>query len=129
MADSFVQVTEGTGKKIDNEEVTVGANTVYRQRVQVTGAQAATIAQVSVGAGSTAIIAANLKRQGLTIHNQSAIEILAVKFGTAAVYASSFTQLIAPGQSFRWPGPVYQGIIHGIFESGGTGNVMVTEEF
>src|SRR3990172_7738782 len=100
MADSFVRVTEGIGKKIDNEEVTVGANTVYRQRVQVTGAQAATIAQVSVGAGSTAIIAANLKRQGLTIHNQSAIEILAVKFGTAAVYAAASPSSLRLGSLF-----------------------------
>jgi hypothetical protein len=48
MADSFTQVApDSTGDKVDGEELTVGANTVIRQRVQVVGAAVAEIAAVS----------------------------------------------------------------------------------
>ncbi len=47
MADGYVQVTpDHQGKKIDAEELTVGANTVQRQRIQIAGAGAAEIAGV-----------------------------------------------------------------------------------
>src|SRR6266581_3950741 len=49
MADGFVQVApDSTGKKIDNSEITVGANTVERQRVNIADPTSATqIATVS----------------------------------------------------------------------------------
>jgi len=47
MADSYVQVNaDGTGKKVDSEQVTVGANDVQRQRVEIAGAAAAAVAAV-----------------------------------------------------------------------------------
>jgi hypothetical protein len=47
MTDAFIQVApDSTGKKVDNEELTVGANTVERQRIEVAGAAAAEIARV-----------------------------------------------------------------------------------
>lgn len=47
MADGIVQVApDSTGKKMDTEELTVGANTVQRERVQISGAVAAAIAKV-----------------------------------------------------------------------------------
>src|SRR6266550_8164432 len=43
MADGFVQVApDSTGKKIDNSEITVGANTVERQRVNIADPTSAT---------------------------------------------------------------------------------------
>lgn len=47
MADGIVQLApDGTGKKMDTEELTVGANTVHRERVQIAGATAAALAKV-----------------------------------------------------------------------------------
>ncbi len=51
MADDVVQLDpDGTGKKVDNESLTVGANTVYRQRTQIAGVAAAEIARVQATA-------------------------------------------------------------------------------
>jgi hypothetical protein len=47
VADGFVQVApDSTGKMLDTESLTVGVNTVHRQREQVVGAAAAEIARV-----------------------------------------------------------------------------------
>lgn len=47
MADSYVQVApDGSGKKMDTEQLTVGAETVDRQRVMIAGAAAAALASV-----------------------------------------------------------------------------------
>jgi hypothetical protein len=47
MADSFIQVRpDSTGKKVDTEELTVGANVVQRQRVEIAGSDAAELAVV-----------------------------------------------------------------------------------
>lgn len=48
MTDSFVQVPpDDTGKKLDAEQLTVGANTVQRERMQVTGAAADDVSVVT----------------------------------------------------------------------------------
>jgi hypothetical protein len=42
VADGIIQVDpDSTGKKVDTEQLTVGANTVERQRGQIAGALAA----------------------------------------------------------------------------------------
>lgn len=47
MADGIIQVPpDSTGKKIDTEELSVGGNTVERQRLQITGNAAAAVARV-----------------------------------------------------------------------------------
>lgn len=52
MADSFTQVPpDSTGDKIDTEQLTVNAQTVERQRIQVTGTAAVDIAPVDATAG------------------------------------------------------------------------------
>lgn len=52
MSDSYVQVAaDSSGKKIDNEFVTVGANDVYRQRVEVAGKNPTDIANVTSSGG------------------------------------------------------------------------------
>lgn len=51
MTDSYVQVNaDGAGKKVDAEQVTVGANDVQRQRVEIAGAAAAAVAAVQATA-------------------------------------------------------------------------------
>lgn len=48
MADAFIQIPpDSTGKKVDTEELTVGVNTVERQRGQIAGATATAIAAVT----------------------------------------------------------------------------------
>lgn len=52
MSDAFIQVPpDSTGKKVDAEELVVGANTVERQRIQITGIAATDISPVSVTLG------------------------------------------------------------------------------
>lgn len=53
MADQFIAIDEPavTDKKLDTTELTVGANTVQRERVNITGAAAADIAPVSATDG------------------------------------------------------------------------------
>lgn len=52
MADGFVQVApDSTGKKIDNEQLTVAGQTVYRQRTQIAGKADVDIAKVGNGHG------------------------------------------------------------------------------
>ncbi len=54
MADSYIQVQpDSTGKKLDTELLTVGANAVHRERMQVAGASALEIASVVATAPTT----------------------------------------------------------------------------
>ena len=47
VADSIIQIApDGAGKKLDTEQLTIGANTVQRERHQLTGASAAEIAAI-----------------------------------------------------------------------------------
>lgn len=51
MADGIVQLpTDSTGKKVDTEELTVGGNTVERERVQIAGSAATEVARVQATA-------------------------------------------------------------------------------
>lgn len=48
MADNYVQLpVDGSGKKLDTEQITVGANTVHRERDQIAGTGADDIAVVT----------------------------------------------------------------------------------
>lgn len=51
MADGTIKVTEGVDKFLDAESLTVGANTVYRERVQIAGTGATDLAPVDATAG------------------------------------------------------------------------------
>ena len=59
MADGFIQIVrEGDGKKVDNEELSVLANTVYRQRIRIAGVNDVDLAPVDATFG----LAMDLKR-------------------------------------------------------------------
>lgn len=50
MVDSFVQLqTDGTGKKVDATEVTVGGNIVERQRIQIAGSTPTSLVEPDAG--------------------------------------------------------------------------------
>ena len=124
MTDQYVQVNaDGVGKKVDTTELTVGANTVERQRIHLAGGAAdeladvknaapsisayglvartipiaaATPAQSSVTASATnvTLLSANTSRLGATIYND-ADKALYVKLGATAS-TTSFTAKLAP---------------------------------
>lgn len=60
MSDSFIQVPpDSTGKKLDTEQLTVGANTVERERMQIAGDSATDIAPVTAADGLTVNLGTN----------------------------------------------------------------------
>lgn len=66
MSDGFVQVTpDSTGAKIDTEELTVGANVVDRQRVQLAGAAAAEIVKVANATPGSSDYGATVRAEAL----------------------------------------------------------------
>jgi hypothetical protein len=85
----------------------------------------ATLTNVASSASSVTLSAANGKRQGWYVYNDSSA-ILYVKFGATAS-TSSFTVQVAAGGQFAMPaGAVYTGIIDGIWAAA-NGNARLTE--
>lgn len=64
MADSTLAVTEGSGKLLDTERVTVGGVQVHRQRVEIAGAADGQIAAVFNGAPGTTVEALCVRHAG-----------------------------------------------------------------
>lgn len=155
MADQVVQITAGSGTKVDVSELMVGANTVERQRMVITDdATAAALAKVqnaapgnsdygltvrpltTVASGaktnvagsatSVTILASNTSRKGAAVFNDSTVNLyLDLTGGTAST--TSYTVKVAPGQYFELNAtPVYTAAITGIWDSA-TGNARVTE--
>ena len=68
MADAVVQVPpDSSGKMLDQESLTVGANTVHRQRQQIAGALAAEIARVMNSAPAGTEYGLVVRQSGLVI--------------------------------------------------------------
>lgn len=123
MADQYVQLQpDSTGKKVDTTELTVGANTVERQRIHIAGTVDVALvepvnavpansayavpmrstknaltpsapAAVSVGVASGAALAANANRKGATFINTSTATI---SFGLAATAVLNSGITLAP---------------------------------
>lgn len=124
MTDAFIQLQpDGTGHKVDTTEITVGANTVERQRIQLGGSSAGNLVEplgtapvgaeygmpvrnvpptlspnspsgVSIGLSSTSVLSANSSRKGATIMNTSTATI-SFGLGAPAVLNSGIT--LVPG--------------------------------
>lgn len=84
----------------------------------------ATQTSVAGNATSTQLVASNTSRRGLYIYNDSTAN-LRIKYGTTAS-VTSFLVLIPPGGYWEMPMPVYNGIVHGIWEAA-NGNARITE--
>ena len=154
MADSYIpyQNPSTVDKKLDSESLTVGSNTVERERIQVAGSvalevavvknanpanndyglvvrdlgqRAATPSQSSVAgnASSVSLLAANAARLGATIYNDSTANLY-VRLGSTAS-SSNFTIKLAPNDYYEVPFN-YTGAINGIWDSA-TGNARITE--
>jgi hypothetical protein len=82
MSNGIISVTEGSGKNLDTEQLTVGLNTVQRERVQISGAAATEIAPVSATDGLLVNLGTN--NDVAIISGQSAISA-----GAGAVAANT----------------------------------------
>lgn len=146
MADSYIAIDEPSvvDKKLDTEQLTVGANTVERERVRIAGSAATdlapvdatfglavkppksatgTLSSVAAAAVSTTVLAANSARVGATFYNDSTVNAYLALSGTAS--ASAFTKKLLPNDFFVLPA-WYTGIVTAIWDSA-TGNMRVTE--
>lgn len=83
-----------------------------------------TLANVTSSATNVTLLAANARRKGVIIFNDST-EVLYLKFGATAS-TTSFTYYIVPGAHWEMPKPIYPGIIDGIWASA-NGFARVTE--
>jgi len=155
MSDGFVRVPQDSnGKRIDTSEITVGSNTVERQRIifadpsnpsgltavlnaspavddfGVVTRQIPTIAPVSdvtsvaASISSVTLLSANDNRKGASFYNDSS-SFLYLKMGTSASN-TSFTIKMGANSYYEMPLPVYTGIITGAWVSN-VGSVSVTE--
>lgn len=89
-----------------------------------TSVTASTLTNVAASATSVQLLASNTSRKMAIFYNDSNAD-LRIKFGTTAS-ATSFTVLVTPDGYYQLPLPVYQGIIHGIWNTS-NGTVRITE--
>lgn len=126
MANSYVQVPadDPAGKKVDADQVTVGGQTVQRQRVTMRGANSA-VSRVADTATSTTLQAANENRVSLTIVNDSSA-VLYVLLGSGTASVTNYTHVLE--QYGAKTIEDYTGQVNGVWASDpGDGGAQVTE--
>jgi len=112
-------VQTGTGLPVTPQGVTETARGAGK-------ATTGTITRVATSSGGSAtLLASNVNRRGVVIYNDS-LQNLYVKFNSGACSATSFTLILAPGQTLMESEMGYTGAITGILD-GGSGNAQVTE--
>lgn len=96
MANSTIDITEGTGTSLDAEELTVSSTTVKRERMQVTGTTAAAIQAVTNADPSATEYGSAVRLVGQVAHD--AVDIGSpVKIGGKAV----FNETVSPVEGDR----------------------------
>lgn len=92
------------------------------------GSSASTTTNVAQSASAVTLKAANPNRKSLTIWNDSGLlgQNLFIKLGSGAS-ATSYTVLLAQGEGYEMPLPIYPGIVTGIWSAGTGGSARVTE--
>ena len=108
-----------------NVEITAPLASNGSVEIETTPAATATITAVASSAASVAVVASNAARRGLILSNNSTEPVL-VAFAAAAS-ATAFTVVLAVGQNFVLPAPVYTGAISAIWPTAGTGDLSATE--
>ena len=108
-----------------NVEITAPLASNGSVEIETTPAATATITAVASSAASVAVVASNAARRGLILSNNSTEPVL-VAFAAAAS-ATAFTVVLAIGQNFVLPAPVYTGAISAIWPTAGTGDLSATE--
>jgi predicted phage tail protein len=73
MADGTIGITEGSGSKLDAEDLTVGSTAVKRERVQIAGSTAAAIQAVNNADPSATAYGGAVRLVGQVAHDESDI--------------------------------------------------------
>lgn len=155
MADAYIVVTEDStsGKLVDNTSLTVGADTVYRQRVTIAGSSAALLAEVlasnpasseyglvvrvleakggtgaiTVATASTSsqvVLAANAARIGASVYSNSTEPMYLAFSGSAAT--SSYTVILSEDDFYELGKPMYTGALSAMWGAA-AGTASITE--
>lgn len=85
----------------------------------------ATLSNVAFSASSVSLLASNTSRRGAVFYND-VDRACYIKFGATAS-STSFTVKVQPNGYFTMDNPIYTGAIDGIWDSGGTGSMRITE--
>jgi hypothetical protein len=116
----------------DGQVGVVGLTTNRELKVAVTSGggsgikpATATLSNPSASATSATVLAANANREGAIFVND-ADKICYLKFGATAS-ATSYSRKLMPGESYELPRAAYTGKVDGIWETGPTGKLYVTE--
>jgi hypothetical protein len=120
VAPTTVPITPGSGVGVDT--TLVGSD--QRQIVHWGSAPTAAETNVTSAAADTTLLAANLRRIGVTVYNDS-LQTLYIKYGSGASSAS-FTVRLSSGAFWEMPQPIYTGAINGNWTSA-DGFARVTE--
>lgn len=125
MSNSHVRVpVDSTGKYVDAEQLTVGGQTVHRQRVSMRG-DTATFASVADTAVSTTLKAANENRISLTIVNDSSAQLYVLK-GSGTASSTAYTYILDQYGTVTIED--YTGQVNGVWASDpGDGAARITE--
>jgi hypothetical protein len=116
------------GAGTDGDYEVLSTDSVAQLRTAAERAGTATITNVADNAASTQLLAANTARRGVTIVNTSSA-ILHIAYGATAVIATARTATIAAsGGEWTMPGPIYTGVINGIWATDpGDGVAIITQ--
>lgn len=116
----------------DGNVAVVGITTNRELKVAVTSGggsgikpATATLSNPSASATSATVLAANASREGAIFVND-ADKICYLKYGATAS-PTSYTRKLMPGESYELPRAAYTGKIDGIWDTGPTGKLYVTE--
>lgn len=90
------------------------------------GPQAATVGPVAASATVVTLFTATGAARSRRMIANDATTALYVKFGSAASL-TDWSVKIAIGGYYELPGPVYCGLVTGIWDTGPTGNARLTE--
>jgi hypothetical protein len=115
MSDSYIPYQDPTtvNRKLDSESITVGANTVERERVQIAGAGDVAIAQVvaenpnsgswgvivrNIPTGTETVIVTNVQTGSIQLDPLSHVTITNIKGGTISSLTNGSVQLLTGSQ-------------------------------
>lgn len=117
MADSTIGVNEGTNTNLDAESLTVGSNTVKRQRIQLTGAAATDVApvySVNQGGSGTYGLSVRLSPPGQATQNANEVAVTSgsgTTIGTAATGQRLIVGWLSVSVSSTTIVNIYSGIV------------------
>lgn len=87
----------------------------------------ATISSLDSTAASQTVVAANLGRTGLVLHNTDANDCYIAYGATATTSNGGYTEVILTGETWYMPSPIFTGVVYAIWSGDGSGGLSITE--